>query len=130
MLPTARALHAALEAGHHGEALRPLFTPDAVVVTHPNLVSPRGHTSDVDGLVASSTAGARLLAGQTYAVRDAIVHEDTVVVRVTWRATVAADAGPYRAGQALTAEVAQFFTIRDGRIARLETFDCFAPLGG
>lgn len=32
----ARALHAALEAGKHGEEPRPFFTEDAVTIERPN----------------------------------------------------------------------------------------------
>ncbi len=34
----ARTLHAALEAGHHGNALRRHFTEDAKTIEHPNAI--------------------------------------------------------------------------------------------
>jgi ketosteroid isomerase-like protein len=50
-----------------------------------------------------------------------------VIARVTWSAEIGRDRGPFRAGQRLTAHLAQFITVREGRIIRLETYDCYEP---
>ncbi|HVK85007.1 MAG TPA: nuclear transport factor 2 family protein [Kofleriaceae bacterium] len=123
----ARALHAALEAGRHGEALRELFTDDATTLEHPNLIKPRGATVSLAQMLAASTAGAGLLAQQRYDVRSAIEVGDTAVLRLTWTGTIAREVGTFRAGQVLTAHIAQFITVRDGRVAAIETFDCYEP---
>jgi ketosteroid isomerase-like protein len=39
----------------------------------------------------------------------------------------ASDAGPFRAGQELTAYIAQFVMVRDRRIVEIETYDCYEP---
>jgi ketosteroid isomerase-like protein len=38
------------------------------------------------------------------------------------------DAGPFRAGQQLVAHIAGLLTVRGGRIAEHETFDCYEPI--
>jgi ketosteroid isomerase-like protein len=123
----ARALHAALEAGKHGEALRPLFTDDAVTVERPNLVKPGGATSPLDQMLRASTAGAGLLSRQRYAVHSAIEQGELAVLRLTWTGEIARNLGPFHEGQQLTAHIAQFIETRDGRIARIETYDCYEP---
>lgn len=123
----ALALPRALEAGAHGDALRPLYTEDVVSIEHPNLISPHGRTFDLEQLVAASSAGAALLSRQTYAIEDAYEVGDLVVFRYTWTGVIAADRGPLRRGQVLTAHVAAFATITDGRISRFETYDCYEP---
>lgn len=128
-ISVARALHAALEAGRHGEQLRPLFTDDATTLEHPNLVKPGGATSDLAAMLAASTAGAGLLAEQRYEVRDALEVGDLAVLRVRWTGVVARDVGPFRAGQGLVAHIAQFVRTRDGRVASIETYDCYEPFG-
>lgn len=55
----ARALHAALEAGAHGDALKPYFTDDARTIEHPNLIKPRGGTAGLDQMLAASSADRR-----------------------------------------------------------------------
>ena len=123
----ARALHAALEAGKHGSELRHLFTEDAQTIEHPNLVKPAGGTAGLDRMLAASEAGATLLAKQAYDVRSAVEHGSTAIVRLTWTGVIARSVGPFREGQVLTAHIAQFIDTRDGRIARIETFDCYEP---
>jgi ketosteroid isomerase-like protein len=123
------ALHRALEAGQHGAALAHLFTDDAVTIGHPSLINPRGWRVERDGMLANSSAGANLLSRQTYDVRSVIEHGQTVVVRLLWTGTIARDEGPFHAGQQLTAHVAQFIEVRDGRIASIETYDCYEPFG-
>ncbi len=123
----ARALHAALEAGTHGEGLRPLFTDDAVTVEHPNLIKPRGAITELNAMLEASTAGAGLLSMQKYEVHSAIEQGPLAIFRLTWTGEVARDIGPFRKGQLLTAHIAQFIETRDGRVARIETFDCYEP---
>ena len=50
-----------------------------------------------------------------------------MISRMTWRGTMAIDAGPLRAGTQLVAHVSQHTTIRDGRIFRTESYDCYEP---
>jgi ketosteroid isomerase-like protein len=122
-----RRLYAAIEAGRNGEQLREYFTPDAVTIERPNAITPRGRTSDLDGMLAASTAGAGLLAEQRYEVRHVVEADDLVIVRLSWTGVVAEDAGPFRAGQALSADIAQFVRVRDGRVAEIESYDCYQP---
>lgn len=123
----ARGLHARLEAGMSGEALRDLFTPDAETLEHPNAIKPKGATTTLEQMLTASVAGAGLLAQQHYDLLEGHSHGDVAVLRLLWRGTVAADAGPFKAGQELAAHIAQFVTTREGRIARIETYDCYEP---
>jgi ketosteroid isomerase-like protein len=126
----ALALPRALERGLHGEDLRRLYDDSVISVEHPNPMSPHGSASDLDHIVAASTGGAALLASQRYDVRD--VHEsgNLVIFRYTWTGVIATDRGALRAGQELTAHVAAFATITNGRISHFETYDCYEPFDG
>jgi hypothetical protein len=123
----ARALYGALEAGVHGNALRDLFTPDASTVEQPNLIKPRGAMIALDQILSNSTAGAGLLAQQRYDLIGAVANDDLAILRLLWTGTIARDAGPFRAGQQLRAHIAQFVSTRDGRISKIETYDCYEP---
>jgi ketosteroid isomerase-like protein len=127
-LTIARALHAALEAGQHGAALKPLFCDDAFTLEHPNLLKPHGARAPLARMLEASEAGAGLLAEQHFTVNAASEHGDLAVLRLTWTGVIARTLGPYRAGQRLTAHVAQFITCRDGKVASIETYDCYEPL--
>lgn len=123
----ARALHSALEEGLSGEALRHLFAEDAHTLEHPNPIRPRGARSSLEEILAGSVAGAKLLSEQRYTVHSALESGSLAVLRLTWSGTVARDAGPFRAGQVLTAHIAQFIETREGRISSIETYDCYEP---
>lgn len=120
-------LHRAIEAGEHGPALAAYFTKDAVTVEHPNLISPNGGRHDLDAMLLGAERGASLLSAQRYRIHSIDEVDSLVVARLTWTATVAVDAGPFTSGQQLVAHIAQFATVRDGRIAHIETFDCYEP---
>lgn len=124
------ALHRALESGAHGDKLRHLFTPDAETIERPNLLNPRGATTALEAMLTASQAGAGLLAWQRFRTWDVIESGSTAIARATWSAEIAVDAGPFRAGQRLTAHLAQFVTVRDGAIAQIETYDCYEPFDG
>lgn len=127
VIPVARRLHDALEAGCHGEELSGLFTHDATTIEHPNLVKPHGARLGLEQMLAASLLGAGLLEDQRYDVVDAVEVDGLVVFRLTWSGTVASDVGPFTAGQQLTAHVAQFVTVREGKITSVETYDCYEP---
>ena len=126
-MAAALALPRALERGVHGEALRSLYTPDAISIEHPSLVAPQGGTHDVDHIVAASDAGAALMQSQRYDIREVVEAGEEVILRYVWTGIVGVDRGPFHIGQKLVAHIAAFATIADGRIARFETYDCYEP---
>jgi ketosteroid isomerase-like protein len=117
----------ALIADHESDpgAIRELLEDGMRFVEHPNLFSPQGSDRDVERIMASLEQGRRLLAGQRYEVLGHAVDGETVVTRVRWTGTLAVEAGPLPAGTALEAHSSMWFTVRDGRIARQENYDCF-----
>lgn len=126
-IAVARELHAAIEAGVHGEQLRHVFTEDATTLEHPNLFRPQGRTFDLAHMLEGSEKGAALLSKQTYQVRAALELGDLAIMRVRWTGVVARDIGKFTAGQVLTAHIAQFIHVRDGRVTAIETYDCVEP---
>lgn len=109
--------------------LRPLLDPQVRVVEHPNAITPSGAVRDLDDTLAGFRAGKALLRAQSFDVHEVLTAGDRAAVRATWSGTVGVDAGPYRAGQQLTAHVAALLTVRDGRVVEHETFDCYEPVG-
>ena len=122
-----RSFYAAIEAGHHGDQLAAFLSPDARTIERPNALVTAGRVSDRATMLANSTAGAGLLASQSYSVHSLAEVDGTVVARLTWTGVIAQDAGPFTAGQELTAHIAQFIRVRDGLIEEIETYDCYEP---
>ena len=119
-----RRLYAVLEAGALHE-LDELFSPDATTVERPNLVRPLGATLTRAEILAGARSGASVMVRQRYDVHSEIRDGDLAIVRLTWTGEVGRDIGPFREGHVLTAHIAQFVETRDGRITKIETFDCF-----
>jgi ketosteroid isomerase-like protein len=126
-LQIARALHRALEAGKSGSELRSLFTDDAKTIEHPNLIKPAGAVTTLERMLVASEAGAQLLAQQVYDVHHEQESGNLAICRLTWTGVIRRDVGPFREGQVLKAHIAQFIETREGRIASIETFDCYEP---
>lgn len=106
-----------------------LLAPGAVFVEHPNAVSPRGGMRDRDAIIASMREGRRMLARQEYDIRAHHVVDGWVVVRATWTGVLAIPAGGLPEWTELRAHIAQFYLLEAGRITRIESFDCYDPLG-
>jgi len=122
-----RSFYTAIEEGCHGDQLAAFLAPGARTIERPNALVPTGRVSDRTTMLANSTTGAGLLVSQTYRVRSLVEVDGTVAARLTWTAVVAQDAGPFAAGQQLTAHIAQFIRVRDGLIEEIETYDCYEP---
>ena len=75
-----------------------------------------------DEALAGFHKGRELLSAQSYDVHAKVSDGDTIASRVTWRGTLAAT------GQELTAHIATFTQVRDGRIFRHATYDCYEPI--
>jgi ketosteroid isomerase-like protein len=99
--------------------LRAVLTPDAVLTELPNPISPNGHVRSVDETVAGFEAGKARLSAQSIDIHEILVAGDRAAVRSTWRGTVGA--------AEIVAHMGGFITVRDGRIAAHETYDCYEP---
>jgi len=107
--------------------LTALLHPDVEIVEHPNRLVPTGASRDLAGTVQGFQAGRALLSRQSFEVLQVLTAGDEAAVRALWSGEIGREAGPFRPGQVLTAQVAAFLTVEDGRIRRHETFDCYQP---
>ncbi len=87
----------------------------------PNLINPEGTERDRSQALEGLAKGRALLARQSYDIHERVVDGDTIAARVTWRGVLAD-------GRQLTAHIATFTRVRDGKIHRHATYDCYEPL--
>ena len=80
---------------------------------------PRGTERAAKRRWPASRKGASCSQRQSYDVHERVVDGDTIAARVTWRGTLAAS------GEQLTAHIATFTQVRDGKIYRHATYDCY-----
>jgi ketosteroid isomerase-like protein len=103
------------------EALARVLHPDARVSELPNLINRDGTERDLDDARKAFANGRGLLSAQRYEIHEVIEAGDRIAARVTWRGTLV------ETGQELTAHIATFSEVRDGRIFRHATYDCYEP---
>jgi ketosteroid isomerase-like protein len=105
-----------------------LLHPDYRFVERPNALNPPGSDRNRDAALEGIKMGRTLLEFQRFDVHEHLEHGDLVVSRMTWNGRLARDVGPLKAGTSLRAHVSQHTTIRDGRVWRTESFDCYEPV--
>ena len=108
--------------------LSTLLDPAFRLVEHPNVVAPTGRMRDRAVALAARGHARRLLSSNRFDVREHIVAGERVVTCVGWTGVLAIDAGAWPAGTEMRAECCMVFTVRDGRILRQETYDCYEPV--
>jgi hypothetical protein len=107
------------------DELAELVDPGIRFIERPNLVNPAGSERDLAAIHAGLEAGRRLLAWQSYEVRDHLVDGDTVVTRMRWTGELAIDAGPWPAGTRMAAWCVAHYRLSEGRIVSIEQHDCY-----
>lgn len=107
--------------------LSALWHEDATVVEHPNPITPRGAARTVTESLSGFRAGKALLSEQTFEVHEVLVDGDRAAVRATWTGTVGVDNPRIPIGTRMVAHVGAFVEVKDGRILRHETYDCYEP---
>ena len=104
-------------------ALERALHPDVLITERPNAINRDGTVRDRPAALTALRHARELLAEQRFEIHGHVIDGDRVATRATWRGTLAD-------GRELTAHVAAFIQIRDGRIYRHETYDCYEPLAG
>ena len=122
-----RAYLDAIEAGTVGARIGDWYTSDAVQVEFANKLAPNGATRTVADLQRAAAAGAQIVERQSYEIANFIEQGDKVAVECVFRAAFKIDVLGLPAGQTMTARFGIFFEMRDGKIARHHTYDCFEP---
>jgi ketosteroid isomerase-like protein len=99
-------------------ALARILHPDVLITERPNPINPQGRVGDRAAALAALRRAKDVLAEHRFEIHGHVVDGDRVATKATWHGTLAD-------GRALTAHVAAFLQIRDGRIYRHETYDCY-----
>src|SRR5689334_2655324 len=101
------------------QALVRVLHPEAHISELPNAMNRQGTERTLTDARDAFARGKGLLSEQSYDVHDVITAGEKIAARATWRGTVA------ETGQELTAHIATFSEVRDGRIFRHATYDCY-----
>jgi ketosteroid isomerase-like protein len=92
---------------------------DVVQIELPSRIRPHGARHDLAAMKEGWAKGAALLASQSYDVKNVVAAGGRVAVELAWRGTT-------KSGATITADIAMFFDVVDGRIAAIRNYDCYA----
>jgi ketosteroid isomerase-like protein len=104
------------------------YTLDAVQVEFPNKLLPMGATRDLPALKQASERGRTIVARQSYDILNIVEQGNRIAVEAIFRATFKIDLPELPRGRTMTAHFAMFFEMRNGKISRHHSYDCFDPL--
>ncbi|MBW8880443.1 MAG: nuclear transport factor 2 family protein [Asticcacaulis sp.] len=108
-----------------GPVLFTLYDADVVQTEWPNQLKAKGDKRTLDQLKADFERGKGVMASQVYDIETLVCTDDTAAVEATWRGTLAIPIGRLNAGEVMTAHIATFFTLKDGKITSQRNYDCF-----
>ena len=117
----------ALKQGKTGKELAIFFHEDVEQVELPNQLNPNGVTSNLTTLLERAEQGKKLVKSQDYQIRNAFVHDNTVVMELEWSGIMNVHVGTLSAGQTMKAHFAMFIDFKDGKIIHQRNYNCFEP---
>ncbi len=117
----------ALRQGKTGKDLAIFFHEDVEQVEMPNRLNPNGTTSNLTTLLERAEQGKKILKSQDYQIKNAYVHENTVIMELDWSGVLNVHIGTISAGQTMKAYFAMFIDFKDGKIIHQRNYDCFEP---
>jgi predicted ester cyclase len=106
------------------------YTSDALQIEWPNKLAPNGAERDLAALRAAGERGRAIIESQRYEVTGLIAQDDQVAVEAIFRATFKVDLPGLPRGELMEARFAMFFEMKNGKIRRHRTYDCFMPTPG
>ncbi|MBS2017984.1 MAG: nuclear transport factor 2 family protein [Deltaproteobacteria bacterium] len=121
----ARRFIAAVERGATRDELSTFLSDDVEQHELPNRLFPEGARRDLAAILASAEKGANVLSRQRYEILGIVAEGAMVAVEMRWQGTLAIPLGKLAEGDALTAHLAFFLEIADGKIRRMRNYDCY-----
>jgi ketosteroid isomerase-like protein len=107
--------------------LAEFFAPDVVQEEFPNRLVPTGARRDLAAILDACERGKKVLSGQRYEIKNAVVSGNLVAMEVVWTGKLAVGVGPLLEGAEMKAHFAVFLEFRDGKIVAQRNYDCFEP---
>jgi predicted ester cyclase len=117
----------ALESFASPDALREFFTPDVIQHEFPNRLFASGREHDLAAMMTAAEKGPTLLARQKYVLKKVVAENDELAAEIEWSGVLKVGLGAVAAGTTMRAALGMFFTFRDGKIARVQNYDCYYP---
>ena len=120
-----RAYISAVEAGAAGEELAAFYHADVVLDEYPNRLNPAGARRGLVEILQAAAAGQAAMSRQIFEIVTLTEAGDRVALEMNWTGELAAPLGMMKAGDKVTARIAQVIEFEDEKIIRQRSYDCF-----
>ncbi len=111
-----------------GSLMDEFFAKHVEQVEWPNQLKPEGARRDLAALKTGIEQARGILRHQSYEIKRQLADDQSVMLEMVWRGTMATDVPPLKKDQELCAHCVAVFEFRDGQIVALRNYDCFDPI--
>lgn len=108
-------------------AVEAFFAPDIIQTEFPNRLTRKETHRDLAALITSSAQGRKIVAKQTFDVKNIFAAGNTVVAETLWTGTFTIPIESLQPGQEMRAHFCMILEFRDGKIVKQRNYDCFEP---
>lgn len=114
-----------IEAGGGAAEISPFLAPDFELTEAPNILAPEGAVRSLAQVLEGADASREVVKDQRFDVRRSTSDGVNVVLEVDWQATSLMDLRYWDRGQLIRAKTCSVFGVREGRIYRQSSYDCY-----
>ena len=125
ILQLAKDFISAVENRKSFDEISKFYHPDVIQIEYPNSVAKNIKIRTLQDLKNAAEQGRQSVREEHYEIMSSYVCNNTVIVEVIWKATLAIGKGKMPVSNRLKAYFAQFFEFKDGKIFRQRNYDCF-----
>jgi ketosteroid isomerase-like protein len=116
-----------VEERKSSDELEKFYHPDIEQIEFPNAITKATAFRNLAALKEGSEKGAVIMSEETYDVKKLYSIGEIVILEATWKGTLSIPIGNIPQGGQMTANFAQFYEFKDGKIYRQRNYDCFDP---
>jgi predicted ester cyclase len=124
-LAIARQYLKTIESGGSPDEIAQFFASEVILEIFPSRFFPNGSRDNLQGIRAAAERGKKVMANQSYEIKNALASGDQVALEVEFVGTLLVPFQHIPAGGQMRAHVAIFLTFKNGRITSQRNYDCY-----
>lgn len=116
-----------MEQRQSSNELIKFYHPEIQQIEYPNAIVKNTITRNLQDLKEGSERGQKILLKEEYEIKNLFSSNNHVILEAIWKGTLSVPIGNIPVGGQMTANFAQFFEFKDGKIFKQRNYDCFDP---
>lgn len=116
-----------IEERKSSDELSNFYHPEIEQTEYPNAIVKTTAVRNLQDLKEGSERGKKILLKEEYEIKNLYSSNNHVILEAIWKGTLSVPVGSLPVGGQMTANFAQFFEFKDGKIYKQRNYDCFDP---